>query len=111
MISGKSCPLILRCRKISDHGRPPMKILLFLLATFSIASAQTEPIVLMTTRTEGPPEPRLEVIALIDHGQFKNPNTYKDKGAFIRQYLPKGREFFVVFGGGAAGTLNLTSTG
>jgi hypothetical protein len=88
-----------------------MKILLFLLATFSIASAQTEPIVLMTTRTEGPPEPRLEVIALIDHGQFKNPNTYKDKGAFIRQYLPKGREFFVVFGGGAAGTLNLTSTG
>jgi hypothetical protein len=67
----------------------------------------------MTTRTEGPPEPRLEAIAILDQGQFKAPGGVKnrDAAAFIKKYLPRGRKFFVVFGGGAAGTINLTETG
>jgi hypothetical protein len=85
----------------------------FMLFSFTAALAQDEPLILMTTRTEGPPEPRLEAIALIDHGQFKAPGGIKNKVAatFIKKYLPAGRKFFVVFGGGAAGTINITETG
>jgi len=84
-----------------------------LLFSFSSAYTQDQPLILMTTRTEGPPEPRLEAIALIEHGQFKTPGGLKNKdsAAFIKKYLPNGQKFFVIFGGGAAGTINLTETG
>lgn len=95
---------------------------LFILATllicsFTNARAQDEPLVLMTTCDIGQPEPRLETVAIIDKGQFLTPGgmnnnrDYKDADAFIKKYLTKGRKFFVVFGGGAAGTINLTETG
>ena len=85
-------------------------LLLFnIITTFG----QDGPLILMTTRTEGPPEPRLEAIAIFDQGQFKAPAGVKnrDAAAFIKKYLPRDRKFFVVFGGGAAGTINLTNTG
>ncbi|MDX6614363.1 MAG: hypothetical protein QOD75_3549 [Blastocatellia bacterium] len=96
---------------------------LFILAAlvicaFTNASAQDEPVVVTTTRNIGKPEPRLEVIAIIENGQFKHPGgannkrpDYKDADAFIKKYLPNGRKFYVVFGGGAAGTINLTDAG
>jgi hypothetical protein len=86
---------------------------ILMLFNFTLAAAQSEPLILMTTRREGPPEPRLEAIALIDNGQFKTPAgvNNKDGVAFIKKYLPVGKEFFVVFGGGAAGTIKLTENG
>lgn len=90
-----------------------LTIVAFMLFTFTVAAAQDGPLVLMTTRTEGPPEPRLEAIALIEHGQFKAPGGIKNKdaAAFSKKYLPAGQKFFVVFGAGAAGTINITQTG
>ncbi|MDQ2976764.1 MAG: hypothetical protein M3R69_15315 [Acidobacteriota bacterium] len=84
-----------------------------MLCSLTAATTQNEPLILMTTREEGPPEPRLEAIALIDHGQFKAPGGLKNREAasFVTKYLPNGRKFFVVFGGGAAGTINLTESG
>ena len=92
-----------------------MKFLLLaalLLCSFTDATAQDEPLILMTTRNIGLPELRLEAIALIDQGQFKAPGgtDNKDAAAFIKKYLPAGRKFFVVFGGGAAGTISITWT-
>ena len=93
----------------------PMKFLLLaalLLCSFTDATAQDEPLILMTARNINRPELRLEAIALIDQGQFKAPGgtERKDAAAFIKQYLPVGRKFFVVFGGGAAGTISITWT-
>ena len=84
-----------------------------LLCSFTDATAQDEPLILMTTRNIGEPELRLEAIALIDQGQFKAPGgtERKDAAAFIKKYLPAGRKFFVTFGGGAAGTISITGTG
>ena len=90
-----------------------MKFLLLavlLLCSFTDATAQDEPLILMTARDINRPELRLQAIALIDQGQFKAPGGTKDGAAFIKQYLPAGRKFFVVFGGAAAGTISITWT-
>jgi hypothetical protein len=83
------------------------------LVSFTATSAQNQPLILMTTRTEGPPEPRLEAIAIIEQGRFKAPAGVKNKEAatFNQKYLPKGQKLFLIFGGGAAGTVNVTENG
>ena len=94
----------------------PVAIATLLLLTLITASAQTEPLSLMTTRMiirlDGSLEPRLEAIALIEQGQLRTPAGAKNKEAvaFNRKYLAKGQKLFVIFGGGAAGTLNITES-
>jgi hypothetical protein len=97
-----------------------MRFLVFtalIICSFINARAQDEPLVLMTTRHINQPELRLDTVAIIENGEFKHPGDlnnkrdYKAADPFIKKYLTKGRKFFVVFGGGAAGTINLTDAG
>ncbi len=88
-----------------------MSLLKFAAFLLIASTASAQGVVLMTTRTEGPPEPRLEVIALIEGNQLKNPTALKDKKAFMQKYLARDSKFFVIFGGGAAGTINLSEAG
>jgi hypothetical protein len=75
--------------------------------------SQAEPIVLVQITKQSFSDPTLDVIALIENGQFNAPRgvKVKDMEAFATKYLPNGRRFFVVFGGGAAGTIDVASTG
>ncbi|MEA2206249.1 MAG: hypothetical protein QOE77_3025 [Blastocatellia bacterium] len=90
----------------------------FTLAVLLICSSTSvlahNPIILMTVemtiRMDGSPEPRLEPIAVFEHGKFQTPRGVdnKEAAAFIKKFLPKGQKLYVVFGGGAAGTANLS---
>jgi hypothetical protein len=91
-------------------------ILAALLICSSTAVKAHNPIILMTIqmtiRLDGTTEPRLAAIAVFEHGQFQEPGgVNKDAAAFIKKFLPKEQKLFVVFGGGAAGTINLTQSG
>jgi hypothetical protein len=96
-----------------------MKVLILaalLICCFTGVEAHN-PIILMTIqmtiRLDGTPEPRLAAIAVFEHGKFQAPGgvNNKDAAAFLKNYLPKGQKLFVIFGGGAAGTINLTQSG